>query len=105
MKKFKVVVDHKVTAWDRYTLTVKADSLKEAISKAINVTIPDLKSSKNDDVIIDNCELQLVTIEPMSLCENYAAANCQQLTKANNIDPNIYGVSLVISEECKEITK
>ena len=114
MAKFKVVVDHKVTAWDRYTFIVKAETLEDATEKVMNaadlIQYEGLDSINDDEeIVLDDISLQLETVEPMSLCENYAAANCEQFVEGGQVNKSLeeglYDVSRVIKDECEKVSK
>ena len=71
MKKYNVVLDTKLTIWHRTTATVEANSLEEAQKKLAEY------HDGSSDLDPNEVETEYLygTVEPLSVVENYAAAN------------------------------
>lgn len=70
MSEFSVTFDQKVTAWERNTVTVEAESQKEAIEKVAKAAKFSQYIDIDDDITYEESVILYETEEPLSLKDN-----------------------------------
>lgn len=98
MKKFRITKDVKHTIWHRSEATIEANTLKEAQAKMDEM----IENDEYDTNKIDHAEFMEETATPISVLENLAMSECEQLIP----DINEYDTTHLQAQEfveCYEI--